>query len=126
MVTITVTETDNKLGYAPWVRIMRHRVADDGHLLSDRFFFCDAVHKDFLAEYLEEHLLPFAEFFSQRVYAHEDEVTSGKAFASGLAHDSFDDLESRIRPRGFSMEVARYKLIAKRLFRFVVYREVPD
>ena len=58
----------------------------------DKLIAVDVIHKDFLAAYLGEHVLPFAESFSYTVADHEESITSGKGRGVGG--------EPRLAPRG--------------------------
>lgn len=63
---------------APWVRIVRHEAVDGSR---DRgrykFYTIDAVHMDFLDEYLNGNLLPFADVFKQRAIEAEEILFRG-------------------------------------------------
>ena len=87
----------------PWIRVVRHEHRqDEGGKQSHRLCALDVVHVSFLDEYLQEHVAPFSSEFSRCVLRHENEVATGKGFASGLEADSHSDIESRMqagRPR---------------------------
>lgn len=59
----------------------------------------DVVHMDFLQEYLDDHLLPFAALFAERAVEHAEELASGRAFAPGMGADSRTALHTRLMPR---------------------------
>ncbi len=100
----------------PWIRVARHeydRDSDQWH--KDRLWAIDVIHVDFLATYVEHHLMPFAKEFGSRALAHHKEMAEGKGFASGLGADSFSNLEGRLRERAVMSAAARGASIFWRL-----------
>lgn len=67
-----------------------------GH--AGRTMAIDVVHKDFFRDYLREHLVPFAQKFSERALRHHEILATGKAFAEGMEAESREGLYDRIRP----------------------------
>ncbi len=87
------------LEFAPWVRVIRHEYASSEFKHArDRHWMVDVIHKDFLKEYLELHLEPFANEFAKRVLRHPTEIATSRAFASGMEQNSWTDIEARLRP----------------------------
>lgn len=85
MVGIRVTEEGNEAILLPWVRVVRHetRQLERSARGEDRLIAVDVIHKDFLARYLGDHLLPFAESFSYTVEDHQESIRSGKGRGVG-------------------------------------------
>jgi hypothetical protein len=86
-----------------WQRLWRHEpIPGDPGNLGHRYgesSAIDIVHIDFLSEYLQDHLMPFAKEFAEKALRHDMELATGKGFASGMEADSWTDLEARLRPR---------------------------
>jgi hypothetical protein len=100
MIAVEVTPTGNELTLTPWARVIRHEYLD-GRERRDhsRWFAIDIVHKDFLREYIDRHVMPFAQRIAQRALRHQEELATGLAFASGMGKDSWTNIEERLRPR---------------------------
>ena len=100
----------------PWCRIARHEYDESAERFDrDKLWLLDAVHKDFLAEYLNEHLLPFASTFAERVLRHPTELATGTAFAAGMGADSFNGIEARLKPRNLGASAKRGLSIGSRI-----------
>jgi hypothetical protein len=100
MIIVDVSSTGNQLTLAPWARVVRHEYLD-GHEWWDRtrWFAIDVVHKDYLPEYVDRHVMPFAKRFAERALRHQDELATGLAFAPDMGKDSWTNLEGRLQPR---------------------------
>lgn len=99
MVGVRVSGESHEVMLVPWVRVVRHeteKVPDWLH--RQKMFAVDLVHKDFLHDYLQNELLPFAETFAALAVKHQDVLASGEAFASGLERDSWQEIEERLQP----------------------------
>jgi len=84
----------------PWQRLLRHEpVSDDLGREIGKVYGIDVIHRSFLGEYIEDHLLPFARSFGEAALRHDEELASGKGFVSGMGADPFSRLETRLRPR---------------------------
>jgi hypothetical protein len=95
------------LTMTPWQRLWRHEpLSDDFGREVGEVSAIDVIHKDFILEYLENHLLPFARQFGEAALRHDEELASGKGFVSGMGADSFSDLEDRLKPRTVSLPMA--------------------
>ena len=99
MIGVNNTDTENEIQMIPWVRVPRHQTTnkDDKYHMSN-ISAIDVVHKDFLDEYINNHLIPFANDFSQRALNHADELADGKGFISGIGKDSLINIENRLVP----------------------------
>jgi len=69
----------------PWVRLVR----EEAHPTAHRFersqrSAIDYVHIDFLSTYVQDHLLPFARLFDERVLTLGSVIASGKGFVRGM------------------------------------------
>ena len=78
------------------VRVVRHetRQLEGSARGEDKLIAVDVIHKDFLARYLDDHLLPFAESFSYTVEDHQESKRSGKGRGVGGA----PRLAPRVKP----------------------------
>jgi len=123
MVGVRVSARGHDLVLLPWVRVIRHETDEilDWHQTRRGFYAIDIVHKDFLKEYLHRHVFPFTEVFSGLAMKHDEELASGKAFASGLGKDSWHGIEKRLRPRKTG---ERSKTLSKNLLS-LLYRGKP-
>ncbi|MBI4192466.1 MAG: hypothetical protein HY525_18255 [Betaproteobacteria bacterium] len=107
MIGVSVNASAPTLTMRPWLRIIRHEYDEDAEKFDrNHVFALDVVHKDFLSDYLDKHLLPFAACFAERVLRHPTELATGEAFVRGMAAD-ISDLETRMQPRSTLMRVLR-------------------
>jgi hypothetical protein len=74
------------LGYPPWVRLIRDEPQQPDGSQMWRPYVIDYVHLTFLVDYIRQHLLPFAETFSQRVEKHWRVLSRGVAIADDLSN----------------------------------------
>jgi len=124
MVGVRVSDESHDLTLLPWVRVVRHEtdeISDWQHWT--RLFAIDIIHKDFLKDYLDKHVLPFAQEFSKLVIKHQQVLASGEAFATGMAKYGLHEIEQRLEPRRMSARVSRSKIIGKNVFRFLTGRK---
>jgi hypothetical protein len=91
---------DPSLAQVSWRRVWRHEPRlDAAGRRHGETSAIDIVHIDFLEDYLQSHLIPFAEEYALRVLRHDEELAEGQGFASGMGNDSFIRLEERLQPR---------------------------
>ena len=118
MVGVRAENGHTKMTLVPWVRVLRHEYSQKAERLDrNRVWIVDLVHKEFLATYVNTHLVPFAKTFAERVLRHTEEIATGKAFATGMGKNSWDNLEARLRPRGLKATVKRTNATFARLVR---------
>lgn len=82
------------LEFAPWVRVYRHEhvPVEDGPAFGARFAI-DLVHKDYLKEFLNTYLRPFAEVIAERAIKHHVVLAEREGMApQGWSSDSYDDI----------------------------------
>lgn len=67
------------LALTPWVRISRQEIIADRHPSQRkvRFYAFDIVHLDFVPKFLDDHLLPFASEYAERVKRMQDVIQLG-------------------------------------------------
>jgi hypothetical protein len=124
MVGVRVSEQAHDLTLLPWVRVVRHEpdeFSDFGHWT--RLSAIDIIHKDFLKDYLDKHVLPFAQEFSKLVIKHQQVLASGQAFATGMAKYGSHEIEQRLEPRRMSTRVSRSSTIGKNIIGFLTRRK---
>jgi hypothetical protein len=81
-----------------WQRLWRHEpLAGEINRNRGESSAIDIVHREFLGEYVEKHLLPFAQSFSERALRHEQVLATGSGRVPGLKDDR-RNLESRLEP----------------------------
>ena len=73
---------------ASWVRLHRQEAhlpeEGGGRAAASRRFAIDFIHREFFATYLDEHLLPFAARFAERVLRNEEVLAAGTGFVTQL------------------------------------------
>src|SRR5262249_6994160 len=83
MLTLSVKDKKAELRELPWVRISRRGYVEaKWHGDRQRMYAVDAVHKDFFAEYIHEHVLPFASRVSESAVNKHEFVADGTASAT--------------------------------------------
>ena len=127
MIGVHVSEQSHDLTLLPWVRVVRHETDEipDWHHRT-RLFAIDIVHRDFLQDYIDKHLLPFAEEFSKLAIKHQQVLASGKAFVPGMGKGRWHRIEQRLEPRKFHARVSRLKIIGTNLLRLLTGRRSPS
>lgn len=105
MIAARIQGDSHFLSLTPWVRVVRYEAVAPAPFY-DRIqtFGIDIVHKSFFDRYLQQHAIPFAMRFSPLAVKHHVELSSGKAFASGMGTTEmygagWIDVEQRLRPR---------------------------
>ena len=100
MVVYDANDSREHVKLASWCRVIRNEPDREerifGHL--GNLSAVDIVHRDFFQEYLTQHAMPFANEFARLAVRHNQELASGRAFASGFGDDSWTNIEQRIRP----------------------------
>lgn len=120
MVGVRVENSQTTMTLVPWVRALRHEYSLEAERWDrNRVWIVDIVHREFLATYLNTHLVPFAKTFAERVLRHTEEIATGEGFASGMGKDSWENLEARLKPRGLKSTVKRTNAIGRNLARLV-------
>lgn len=120
MVGVRCNNGENELEMVPWVRIPRHQAAnEDGKLHLMNTGAIDIVHRDFLDEYIENYLIPFANDFSKLALKHQNVLADGKAFVSGMGKDSWVNIENRLKPKTVRHSSKRTKAIFTNLLNLV-------
>jgi hypothetical protein len=102
MIAARIQNDKNALSLTPWVRVVRYE-AVEAENYHDRTlsFGIDVVHKSFFNTYLQRHAIPFAQQFAPLAIKHHVELSTGKAFVSGMSADFHTDLEKRLRPKRY-------------------------
>jgi len=97
MVGVTIDSGRAILTASPWMRVLRHEHFDSRERVeSEKLWVLDVVHKDFLADYINVHLLPFAERFAERVLRHPVELATSEAFVSRMGAQGWHTIENRM------------------------------
>jgi hypothetical protein len=126
MVGVIASELSEELALTPWVRVIRHEAGQAElprwHPTRDKFFAIEIVHKDFLQDYLDNHLLPFYKRFSERVNRHQDCLASGKGFAGQMERYWSFDLERRLKPISVKKKMSHLKAIIRQITRVLTMR----
>lgn len=127
MVAASVESGATELTLLPWVRVLRHEYDDEApRTEKNRVAVINVVHKDFLSEYLDNHLLPFAERFSERVLRHPTELATGRAFAAGMGANCWGEVETRLRPTRVSEKPKRWRMIVGNVVRLLTTRSSKE
>ncbi|MBK5543317.1 hypothetical protein JFT85_00865 [Pseudomonas sp. TH04] len=103
---MVITRSDGETQFTPWVRVTRHEYDGDNYDRNkSRFWAIDVVHEDYLSTYLDEHALPFAREFAEKVLKHDEELASCEGFTEQLDGDVFRIGVSALKPRPISKKV---------------------
>lgn len=100
MIGIRMANGVSTMEYVPWVRVIRHEsVETRQHRGFGRMYAIDVVHKDYLDDYMDKEVQPFANEFSERVKRHGEVLAACRGFVSGFGRDSsLDEIDKRLRP----------------------------
>ncbi|MEU5207711.1 hypothetical protein [Streptomyces sp. NPDC020742] len=85
----------------PWCRLFRHEPKELGEFMGEegRYLAVDVVHKDFMVEYFDDHLLPFAREFSKGALKNDIVLATGEAFIEKSVFNPSCDLRDQFQPR---------------------------
>ncbi|MEF8708475.1 MAG: hypothetical protein V5B38_06185 [Candidatus Accumulibacter propinquus] len=116
MVGVYIGNDGAKNQLLPWVRVARHQPLDGEHS-NERgtVLGVDVVHKDFLATYISQHAIPFANAFATLALKHHHVLADAKGFVSGMGKGSWENIEPRLATAGIESSGKRVKAIAKRI-----------
>jgi hypothetical protein len=99
MVGMYPTGNTGELIRLPWVRVVKHEADETSNMhFRKGLFAIDIVHKDFLQEYLTNHVIPFASIFSVLALKHQKTLISGKGYATGMEKHWTSNIEGRLQP----------------------------
>lgn len=116
MVGVRVTESGTNTTLVPWVRIIRHQPCEGEHKYDrSHTFGIDVVHRAYLQEYLENHLLPFADEFATAVLKHQHVLADSRGFISGMGKNDWTDIESRLQPASMTSRIKRIRTVIARI-----------
>jgi len=83
-----------------WVRVYRHTYNESKDKFSNqKVVACDIVSSEFLSEYIDKHVMPFAEELSAYAKKHHEVLAKGKAFVSGLNKEYPANFEPHIQKK---------------------------
>jgi hypothetical protein len=91
---VDVGTTD--LTFDPWVRVVRQE-ATINQISRTRdlvYYAVDFVHSAYLREFVEDHLLPFADFCRERMLKQQDIMANAKAYVRNLRDWQYNELSS--------------------------------
>jgi hypothetical protein len=79
MLVADARKRPHDLALTPWVRISRQEIITDAHPSERkvRFYAFDIVHLGFVPKFLDDHLLPFAWEYAERVKQMQDVIAQG-------------------------------------------------
>ncbi|RAZ73460.1 hypothetical protein [Planococcus halotolerans] len=102
MFGVRVLEKGNELFPLPWVRVLKHESFENNEAYNNqKLYALDVVHKDYFDTYMNEHLIPFAKVFSERVHKHEKVLLAGKGFIRDMESQWPPSLEERLEVKSF-------------------------
>lgn len=85
MVSVQISESGSETSMTPWVRVARHETIEVRDFRrGGKLFAIDVIHKDYLQTYLNDHLFPFTETFSQLLEKYRNTLVSGEGPAAGM------------------------------------------
>lgn len=88
------TPESPELRTVSWIRLAHEEALQEGTWWRRKHYFVDAVRREFLAEFLDKHLIPFAEQVASRMVGRDDLVIAGK----GMVRDWDDWSWGEMRP----------------------------
>jgi len=106
MIGVSIKKKKHEKIFLPWVRLIKHDPKIENEF-DIKQFVIDIVHKDFLSKYIENHLLPFADFYSKLILKHQDALKTCTGFISGMGKDSYRNLEGRLKQKTISGRIKR-------------------
>ena len=102
----------------PWVRVTHHESLGGEHRSErTRLRAVDVVHKDFLADYLTQHVAQFAKDFGTLALKHQLVIADCAAFASGMGKDSWDNIEARLKQKSLATGVSRVRSVGRNVLK---------
>jgi hypothetical protein len=108
MIGVTVDDTSTTLTLIPWVRVTRHESLEGPHTSErTKLRAVDIVHKDFLFDYLDQNVMPFAKDFATLALKHQVVIANCEAFVPGMGRDSWNDIETRLKPKTLAASLSR-------------------
>jgi hypothetical protein len=102
MIGVQLEHDSQQLAFIPWIRILRHEPSREAGFLGHRgnLFAIDVIHKDFLSDFLDSWLMPFALRFQELAWKHDEVLATGKGFVPGLGQrERVEQLEEYLTPR---------------------------
>jgi hypothetical protein len=110
MVAVEMTDSGSESRLVPWVRVVRHEPCEGEHEY-DRYhaFGVDVVHKDYLRNYIREHVLPFADEFSRLVLKHGSVLAECRGFVPGMRKSGWTGIEARLQEASANTTLNRGK-----------------
>lgn len=101
-----IAKSDGQTQFTPWVRVTRHEYDGDNYDRSkSRFWAIDVVHEDYLQTYIDDHILPFAKEFAEKVLRHDEELATCEGFTEQLEGNIFQTGVKALKPRPISKKV---------------------
>lgn len=94
MILAEGTPEDPQLTLSPWIRVVRGEAVQVERWFRYRHYVVDLVQRHFLAAFLSQHLLPFADSFSDRVLQGEPLVLGRKGRVPDANNWRWDDLKA--------------------------------
>ncbi len=123
MVGVRTGKNESELEMLPWVRVVRHQAPDeDVNYHRSNTHAIDIVQKDYFLEYLEKHLMPFANDFSKLALKHHKELADGKGFVQCMGKDSWNNIEKRLKPLTIKGKTQRYSGFFKNIIKLFKIR----
>lgn len=120
MLGVKVEDQKHELISLPWVRVVKHQTDKNPDFThKNNLFAIDIVHKDFLAEYINKHVLPFAERFSKLAIKHQEVIANSKGFVSNMDGIKRTEIEKNLLPISFKNQQNRYKVMIKNVAKLV-------
>ena len=120
MIGVHVTEAGNEIELLPWVRVIRHQSSESSDWLHKiNANAIDVVHSDYLAQYIKEKLMPFAEEFSKLALKHQHVLAEGKGFVTGMGQNGWTNIEPRLQRAKLKNKAKRYRAIGTNIMRLL-------
>lgn len=99
MVGVEIYRDHHEVILLPWIRVIVHQpdnIPTFAH--NDNVFAIDIIHKDFLDEYINNHVLPFSARLSKLIFKHQQVLATNKGFVSNMNGVNPLKIENHLRP----------------------------
>lgn len=98
MIGVRLTASGSEAELLPWVRVVRHQpCCGENKTERGQVLGIDIIHKEYLATYVDQHVNPFAQEFSQLALKHAHELADARAFVPSMGENSWTNIEARLQ-----------------------------
>jgi hypothetical protein len=92
MIVVEGPPDASSLTLSPWIRIVRQEASIEAHKRATRFYAIDVIHRDYLRQFVDNKLLPFAEFFAERAMKQHLVLATKRGYVKDLNSWAWNDV----------------------------------